>query len=367
MMSTQRLKFAMVGCGRVSGNHLAALTSGNIPSQLVAVADLDAARAADKGAKYGVPHYTDYRKMMRRHPEVDVVNVATPTGYHATHVMDLARFGKHIVVEKPMALSVRDCDRMIAACQAHGARLFVVKQNRFNPAVVAARRALEAGRFGKLVMGTARVRWRRDQKYYGDGWHGTWELDGGVMSQQASHHLDVLQWFMGPVESAQCLSATRLLNIEVEDSAVAILRFTSGALGAFEATVATRPQDLEGSLSILGEGGSVVIGGPALNHIVTWQFEEKRPEDAEIAGSGQQDIPNVYGRGHGPYLGDVIAAIIEGRPGLVEAPEGRKVVAILTALYESAARGGRQVQPGCQPRRSRLGKRPARRADEAIG
>jgi predicted dehydrogenase len=193
-------------------------------------------------------------------------------------VIDLARYGKHIVTEKPMALAVSDCDEMIAACKKNNCRLFVIKQNRFNPAVVAARKALEEGRFGKMVMGTVRVRWRRYQKYYEqDNWHGTWALDGGVMSQQASHHLDLLQWFMGPILQMTCKTATRLLNIEVEDTALATFEFTSGALGAFEATVATRPEDLEGSLSLLGEKGSVIIGGHAVNKILYWKFEEPRP------------------------------------------------------------------------------------------
>ncbi|MCX7886501.1 MAG: Gfo/Idh/MocA family oxidoreductase [Verrucomicrobiae bacterium] len=353
----KKLKFALVGCGRVSENHLGAITSGQLPAELVAVCDIDEAKARAKGEKYNVPFYTDYHAMMKAHPELDVVNVATPTGYHAQHVVELARYGKHIVVEKPMALRVADCDRMIAACRRHRCRLFVVKQNRFNPAVVAARRALEAGRFGKLVLGTARVRWRRTQEYYQqDNWHGTWALDGGVMSQQASHHLDLLQWFFGPIKNLHCRIATRLLDIEVEDTAVATFQFRNGALGAFEATVATRPEDLEGSLSILGEKGSVVIGGHAVNKIIYWGFCEPRPEDEEIQQKFSQEVPNVYGRGHMPYLANVIEAILQNKPALVEGPEGRKNIQILTALYESAARGGAILQPGCPVRRSKLGR-----------
>jgi predicted dehydrogenase len=299
--------------------------------------------------------------MLKAHPEVDVITVATPTGYHARHVVDLARYGKHIVTEKPMALRVADCDKMIAACRKHGGRLFVVKQNRFNPAVVAARQALEKGRFGKQVMGTVRVRWRRTQQYYEqDNWHGTWELDGGVMSQQASHHLDLLQWFMGPIDTMQCLSGTRLMNIPVEDTAVAIMKFKSGALGAYEATVATRPEDLEGSLSLLGEKGSVMIMGPAVNRITYWRFSEEEPGDAEVVQRFSEEVPNVYGRGHGPYIANVVEAILHNKPGLVEGPEGRKNIEILTALYESAACGGKIVKPGCPVRHSRLGKRTPR-------
>jgi predicted dehydrogenase len=295
--------------------------------------------------------------MMKNHPEIDVVNVATPTGYHARHVVAVAEYGKHIIVEKPMALKVSDCEAMINACAKNGGRLFVVKQNRFNKAVQAARKALESGRFGKQVMGTARVRWRRLQSYYEqDDWHGTWALDGGVMSQQASHHLDLLQWFMGPIETMQCLSSTALLDIETEDTAVATFKFKSGALGAFEATVATRPEDLEASISLLGEKGTVILGGFAVNKVNYWKFETPLPEDEIIIGECSHEVPNVYGHGHSPYLMNVIDAIINNKPALVEASEGKKNIEILTALYESAALGGKPVAPGCQVKKSRLGK-----------
>ena len=357
-MKTEQLSMnaALVGCGRVSENHLAAIT-GSPFSRLVAVCDLDPAKAQAKGEKYQVPFYTDYHEMLHAHPEIEIINIATPTGYHARHVIDMARHGRHIVVEKPMALTVADCDAMIAACAKNKCRLFVVKQNRFNPAVQAARRALEEGRFGKMVLGTVRVRWFRTQKYYEqDNWHGTWELDGGVMSQQASHHLDLLQWFMGPIESMQCQTATRLMNIEVEDTAAALFRFTSGALGIFEATVAARPEDLEGSLSLMGEKGSIIIGGPAVNKIIYWKFSEPRPEDEKIIEEFSQDVPNVYGRGHKPYMANVINAIKAKGKALVEGPEGRKDIEILTALYESAACNGKAVKPGCRIVKSLLGK-----------
>jgi predicted dehydrogenase len=358
------LKFGLIGCGRVSERHLAALTSGTLSTDLVAVTDAVESKARSKGDKYGVAWHTDYHRMMRAHPDLDVITIATPTGYHARHVLDLAPYGKHLVVEKPMALRVKDCDAMIRACRRHGCRLFVVQQNRFNPAVVAARTALERGRFGRLVMGTVRVRWCRDQAYYDqDDWHGTWALDGGVIAQQASHHLDLLQWFLGPIRDMQCRTATRVLSVEVEDTALALLRFESGALGAFEATVAARPRDLEGSLSLLGERGSVVVAGPAVNRIEHWEFGDPEPGDEEMTQRASQDMPDVYGHGHEPFLAAVTAAILEDRPFMLEAPEGRKNVEILTALYESAARDGATVRPGCRIRLSRLG----RAATEARG
>ncbi len=357
-MKTEQLSMnaALIGCGRVSENHLAAIT-GSPFSHLVAVCDLDPAKAQAKGEKYQVPFYTDYHAMMKAHPEIELINIATPTGYHARHVIDVARHGRHIIVEKPMALTVADCDAMIKACAKNNCRLFVVKQNRFNPAVQVTRRALEEGRFGKMVLGTVRVRWHRTQRYYEqDNWHGTWELDGGVMSQQASHHLDLLQWFMGPIESMQCQAATRLMDIEVEDTAAALFRFKSGALGIFEATVAARPEDLEGSLSLMGEKGSIIIGGPAVNKILYWKFSDPRPEDEQIIQEFSQDVPNVYGRGHKPYMENVISALKADGQALVEGPEGRKDIEILSALYESAACNGKAVAPGCRIVKSKLGK-----------
>lgn len=356
MSDHAKLKFAVIGCGRVSNNHLKALTSGMIDGELVAICDIDEKKAKAKSEEVQVPYYINYHDMMKRHAEIDVIDIATPTGYHARHVIDVSRYGKHIIVEKPMALRVSDCDEMIRACADNKCRLFVVKQNRFNPAVVAARKALEAGRFGKLVLGSVRVRWMRLQSYYEqDNWHGTWELDGGVMSQQASHHLDLLQWFMGPIDEMQCISATRLLDIEVEDTALATFKFKSGALGAFEATVASRPEDLEGSLSILGEKGSTIIGGKAVNKILYWKFRDEQPEDAQIQNSSSQEVSNVYGEGHTPYLANVIDAIVNNKPALVDAEEGKKNIEILTALYESAALGGKYVKPDCPIRRSKLG------------
>ena len=203
----------------------------------------------------------------------------TPSGAHCANVLDLVQYGRPLVVEKPLALRLEDADRMIEACDAHGVKLFVVHQNRYNPPIVKAREALEQGRFGRLVLGTVRLRWTRDQAYYdSESWRGTWAHDGGVFMNQAVHHIDMLTWFMGNVESVRSMAATRLVKIEAEDTGVAVLRFNSGALGVLEATTATRPKDLEGSISILGEKGSVVIGGFFMNELVTWNFADKQPD-----------------------------------------------------------------------------------------
>jgi len=256
----QPLRFALIGCSKIAHKHAAALRL-RTDAVLAAVCDLQTERARAMGAEFSVPWYTNYEEMLYK-TEVDVVTVLTPSGDHCRRVLDLVRFGKHLVVEKPLALRIEDADRMIQACDHDGLKLFEVKQNRFNVPIRKLRAAVDSGRFGKMVLGSVRVRWCRTQKYYDEArWRGTWAADGGVLTNQAIHHIDALKWMMGDVESVQAATTTRLARIEAEDTGVAILRFTSGALGVIEATTATRPRDLEGSLSILGEHGSAEVGG----------------------------------------------------------------------------------------------------------
>jgi predicted dehydrogenase len=291
--------------------------------------------------------------------QVDVAVVLTESGLHAEHVVALSRHGKHIIVEKPMALTLPDADRMIAACDAAGVRLFVVKQNRLNVPVVKLREALVAGRFGRLVLGSVRVRWSRDQSYYDqDGWRGTWALDGGVLANQASHHIDLLEWMMGDVESVFALARTALVDIETEDTAVVVVRFANGALGVIEATTATRPTDLEGSISILGEGGTVVIGGFAVNQMQTWNFASKQVGDDEVLSSYSVNPPNVYGFGHQAYYEHVVRSIREGAPQLVDGLAGRRSLELISAIYESIETG-KEVFLRFRPQRCRLGHRRA--------
>jgi predicted dehydrogenase len=281
--------------------------------------------------------------------------VLTESGRHAQHVVELAQYGRHIVVEKPMALSLDDADRMIAACDARGVRLFVVKQNRFNVPVIKLREALEAGRFGKLVLGTVRVRWCREQAYYDqDAWRGTWELDGGVLANQASHHVDLLEWMMGDVDSVFAKAKTALAKIEAEDTAVVLLKFRNGALGIIEATTAARPRDLEGSISVLGEGGTVEIGGFAVNDLKTWQFTAPRPDDVDVIEKYSVNPPNVYGFGHKAYYDHVVDCIRTGSQQLVDGLEGRRSLELIAAIYESVETG-REVSLRFRPRYCRLG------------
>jgi UDP-N-acetyl-2-amino-2-deoxyglucuronate dehydrogenase len=350
------LRFALVGCGRIAKRHSELLGQDQISgARLVAVCDIREELAKAIGERMNVPAYVDMDAMMTGE-DVDVVVVLTPSGLHAEHVIRLAKYGKHIVVEKPMALRLDDADAMIKACDSYHCRLFVVKQNRFNLPVLKLREVMESGRFGKLVMGTVRVRWSRNQAYYDqDSWRGTWAHDGGVLSNQASHHIDLLEWMLGDVESVFAKSATALVDIEAEDTAVVVLKFRSGALGIIEATTATRPKDLEGSISILGERGTVEIGGFAVNEMKTWNFVTAEDGDADIFEKFSVNPPNVYGYGHQAYYENVVESIMNKTPHLVDGLEGRKSLELISAIYESVETG-REVNLHFQPQRCRLGR-----------
>lgn len=330
------LQIGLVGCGRIAKRHAELLGERQIDGALLAaVCDLVPERARALGDRFAVPWYTDFHEMMRTAP-LDVAVVLTESGRHAEHVMALAPYGRHIVVEKPMALTLMDADSMIRACDDAGVRLFVVKQNRFNVPIVKVREAVERGRMGKIVMGTVRVRWCRPQAYYDqDVWRGTWALDGGVLTNQASHHVDMLEWMLGDPESVYAMSRTALVNIEAEDTAVVVVRFASGALGVIEATTATRPRDLEGSLSILGENGTVVVGGFAMNRMETWDFATPEPGDEEVMSKYSVNPPNVYGFGHKAYYDHVVDCLKGKRRNLVDGLEGRRSLELISAIYES--------------------------------
>lgn len=347
------LCFGLVGCGRIVQKHCQAI-SGLESTRLAAVCDIVPEKAETVGRQYKVPWYVDYHEMMRKHPEIQIVSILTPSGTHAQHAIDLARHKKHLLVEKPMALTVTDAENMIRACDEAGVRLFVVKQNRTNPPVVHLKRALDSGRFGKLVMATVRVRWCRTQQYYDqDAWRGTWAQDGGVVMNQASHHVDLLTWLMGEVESVFAYSATRLVKIETEDTAVGVLRFHSGALGILEATTAARPVDLEGSISVLGEKGTVEIGGFAVNKLKTWNFADATEEEKRHVFESSETPPDVYGYGHARYLANVVQAVREGRLTAVDGIEGMKSLLLINAFYESMEIG-KEVHLLFRPRRSKL-------------
>jgi predicted dehydrogenase len=316
------------------------LTSGAVPgAKLTAVCDIKFERAKAIADKFGVAAFANQFEMLEKMgSEIDVVSILTPSGLHAKHAIEVANFRKHVVVEKPMALTLQDADNMIEACNSAGVLLFVVKQNRHNYPVRKLRQALEAGRFGKLVLGTVRVRWCRTQKYYDqDSWRGTWAYDGGVFANQALHHVDLLQWMMGEVESVITKTSTALVDIDTEDTGVVILRFKNGALGVIEATTAARPKDLEGSISILGEKGSVEIGGFAANEMKVWNFTEPQPDDAEVLQKYRANPTNVFG--YTEYLNKVVESIREGQSASVGGFEDRKLLELISAIYKSAETG----------------------------
>ena len=351
-----QLKFALVGCGRICGKHTEAIQAIDGAS-LVALCDPDSSKASAASEKAGgVPHFDSYDEMLTA-VDTDVVTILTPSGLHPEHTVDIVqKYRKHIVCEKPMALRLEDADEMIRVCDEHGVRLFVVKQNRFNLPVLRVREALDAGRFGRLTLGTVRVRWCRDQTYYDQAdWRGTWSQDGGVIANQASHHIDLLEWFMGDPVSVMAINETFLVDIEADDTCAALIRFDSGAIGIVEATTATRPIDLEGSLSLLGDKGAAVIGGFAVNKLQTWNFaDETDAEQDQVLAEASETPPNVYGYGHQRYLEHVIECIATKRRALVDGLEGRRSLELINAIYESTETG-KAVPLRFKPKRSRLG------------
>jgi predicted dehydrogenase len=351
----KKVRFALIGCGNIARKHAHALHEYLDEAEIGAFVDLNIGRARTFSEKYGAPAFASVGEMMREvGDDIDVFSVLTPSGLHCHNVLELAAHGRPIVVEKPLALRLEDADRMIEACDHHGAKLFVVHQNRYNLPIVKARQALEQGRFGRLVLGTVRLRWTRDQAYYdSESWRGTWAHDGGVFMNQAVHHIDMLTWFMGHIESVRSMASTRLVKIECEDTGVAVIRFNSGALGVLEATTATRPKDLEGSISILGEKGSVVIGGFFMNELVTWSFDHKQPGDDDMMTTYGKNPPQL-GYNLGEYLRDVIASIRTKKAALVDGLEGRKSLELITALYESIETNT-DVQLRFRPKKCRLG------------
>jgi predicted dehydrogenase len=351
------INFALVGCGRIAKRHSELLGLNQIAgARLVAVCDNRISNARKIAEQFDVSSYEDMDDMMMAET-IDVVVVLTPSGLHAEHVVNLSKYGKHIMVEKPMALTIDDTEAMISACDANNIKLFVIKQNRFNTPVVKLRSALEAGRFGKLTLGTVRVRWARHQNYYDqDSWRGTWAMDGGVLTNQASHHVDMLEWMMGDVESVFAKMTTALADIETEDTAIVTLKFKNGALGIIEATTAARPTNLEGSISILGEKGTVVIGGVAVNEMQTWRFEDEQEGDSNVIQEFSVNPPNVYGFGHQAYYEHVIDCIEHGSANLVDGLQGRKSIELISAIFESAETGN-EIFLKFQSQYSRLGRK----------
>ena len=339
----ERFRIALVGCGRISKNHFEAIA--RVPElELVGVADIVPERARAAGDANGVPWFTSLGDLLRG-VECDVVTVATPSGLHPEHGIEAARAGKHVVSEKPMAISLEGADALIAACRDAGVRLFVVKQNRLNPSIQLLQRAVRKGRFGRIHSANCTVRWARPQEYYDQApWRGTWAMDGGAFMNQASHYVDLVQWLAGPVTSVTAITATQERRIEAEDSGASVLRFANGGIGVLDITMLTYPRNLEGSITILGDRGSVKIGGTAVNKVETWLFAEYDDDD-KLVEAASTSPPNVYGFGHEGYYQNVISVLRGEAEPETDGREGRKSLEIILAVYESA-RTGREVRLG---------------------
>ena len=335
----QRLKFAILGCGRISYKHIEALINNKEEAQLVAVCDIIEDKAKERKKQYeeaientDVKVYTDYLEMLGKE-DIDVVSIATESGYHAKLAIDCMNHGIHVLVEKPMALSVADADKMIATAKKNNKKICIAHQNRFNPPIQKLRKAIEEGRFGKIINGTARILWTRDDNYYKQAsWRGTRALDGGTLMNQCIHNIDLLQWMMGSeVERVHCERDTFLRNIEMEDFGAILIRFKNGSIGIVEGSACVYPKNLEETLSIFGEKGTVVIGGLAVNEIKTWQFADERDYD-KIDESAEVD--NVYGKGHTPLYKNFIDAINTNTEPLINGKEGKKAMEIILKAYD---------------------------------
>ena len=336
-VSKRSFRIGLIGCGRISKNHFDAIERVD-GLELSAVCDTMIDRAERAGAEHGVPSFRSLDDMLRA-DVCDVVTVCTPSGMHSAHGIAAARAGKHVVTEKPMAISLAQADDLVRACDDAGVHLFVVKQNRLNPPIQLLKRAVEKGRFGRIYMANVTVRWQRPQEYYdAEPWRGTWEFDGGAIMNQASHYVDLLQWLVGPVESVLAKTATQARRIEAEDSGIGILKFRSGALGVIEVNVLTYPKNLEGSITILGETGSVKIGGTAVNKVEHWTFAQYDDDDKQVE-SANTNPPNVYGFGHEGYYRNVLGVLRGESKADTDGRAGRKSLELILGIYESAKTG----------------------------
>jgi UDP-N-acetyl-2-amino-2-deoxyglucuronate dehydrogenase len=340
----RKIRFALVGCGRISANHFDALEKHGDRVELVGVCDIEAEALAKAEARTGAPGFRSLEAMLAG-TDADIVIIATPSGIHAHQAVQIAAAGRHVMTEKPMATNWQDGKKMVHVCDEAGVHLFVVKQNRRNATLQLVKRAVEKRRFGRIYMVNINVFWTRPQAYYDSAsWRGTWEFDGGAFMNQASHYVDLLDWLIGPVESVQAFTATLARNIQVEDTGVVSVRWRTGALGSMNVTMLTYPKNLEGSITIIGEKGTVKVGGVAVNKIEHWDFADADPDDETIERASYETT-SVYGFGHPLYYDNVILSLRgEGIPD-TDGREGLHSLEILIATYLSARDGRRVALP----------------------
>jgi predicted dehydrogenase len=354
-MSNVSIRIGAIGCGRIAQHYSKILASGAVSGwEMVGVCDPIQERAADLAGHFKTRSFTDHEEMLRQcRPEL--VLVLSPSGLHYTHTRIALTHGMHVLTEKPVAMLPSEASELHRLAREMKLMCAVAFQNRFNPAIQCVRRALETGRFGNVVTGTVRLRWCRKQSYYEDGWHGTWAQDGGVINQQALHHVDILNWLLGPVDSVCAATGNRVNRLEAEDTLIAAVRFKSGALGTIEATTGAS-EDLEASLSVVGSKGLAVIGGIALNKVETWRFAEPQPEDVDVPVKFSQDVPNGFGWSHGPLLQQVLDTIAQGSVDPpVSAEDAMRTTELVHALYRSEEERG-WVSLATKPISERLGR-----------
>ncbi len=335
----RKIRMAVVGCGRIAERHFEAFAAHAADCEVVAVCDTDAAALAAAVEHTGAKGFASLDALLAG-SDADVVVLATPSGLHARQAIRCAEAGRHVVTEKPMATRWEDGKAMVAACDAADVRLFVVKQNRRNATIQLLKRAVDAGRFGRIHMVAVNVFWSRPQEYYDSAeWRGTWEFDGGAFMNQASHYVDLLDWLVGPVESLQAYTATLARQIEVEDTGVLAIRWRSGALGTMAVTMLTHPRNYE--VYTLSLHDALPICGVAVNQIEHWEFADSHPDDARVADASYATT-SVYGHGHRGYYENVIGTLRGTELPETDGREGLHSLELLIATY-LAARDGRRV------------------------
>lgn len=336
IIKDRKIRLALVGCGRISKNHLDAIKNNSNDIELIALCDRNLERAKSAAEQFSASYYSELSELITKE-KPDIISLATPNGIHAGQAIEIANAGIDVITEKPMALSWEDSNKMIEACKNNNARLFVIHQNRFNDTVQAVWQALQKGRFGKLYMITSNVFWQRPQEYYDKdaSWHGTKEMDGGAFMTQASHYVDLVQWIaQSEPKSVYSRLATLARNIETEDTGAATIEWENGILGSINMTVLTYPRNFEGSVTVLGENGTVRIGGVAMNEIQHWEFSDKLPEDEGIKEKNYA-TNSVYGYGHSRYYENAVKVLRGNGTALIDGKEAQRSLKILCAIYDS--------------------------------
>jgi UDP-N-acetyl-2-amino-2-deoxyglucuronate dehydrogenase len=340
----RKLRLALVGCGRIAQNHIAALKQHADRAEWVAVCDNQPELLAQAVELTGAPGFASLDALLAG-SDADLVVLATPSGLHPRQAIKVAQAGRHVLSEKPMATKWDEGVAMVRACRDAGVKLFVVKQNRLNATLQLVKRAVDQGRFGKLAMVAVNVFWTRPQAYYDAApWRGRWDMDGGAFMNQASHYVDMVDWLVGPVDNVHAYTATLSRNIEAEDTGVMSLRLRSGALASINVTMLTHNKNFEGSITLLGERGTVRVGGVAVNKIEHWEFDTPHEDDAKVADASY-GVTSVYGPGHPLYYDNVIKTLRGEAHAEVDGYEGLRSLEVLIAGYRSARDGVRVGLP----------------------